>query len=533
MASKIKVDQIAGSSSGTVTIASGTTLNIASGASLTGLTIASGDLPTIPTTKGGTGLTGIGTAGQAIKVNSSGTALEFGSVSADLTNLNASNLTSGTVASSRLSLTSSDLPTVPTTKGGTGLTSIGTANQVLRVNSGATGLEFATAGGGADTATISSTATSGGTLILSSSSNFVRRMTGTSNHTVLLPDATSLTFGKRFEIHNETTSSTITVNTYGGALVKTIPAGVVVIFTCVDIATDVAASWLSHFHQFKEQTGTGGVVQNISPSFATSIGLNGEAEIQFKDADNSNYVGFKAPSVVTTNKIWTLPTTDGSANQFIKTDGSANLSFGSPPQDFVKISSQAITSSVTSVDFTDCFTANYQLYKVAFFNITHTASSWLAMRMLRTSTGEYTSSNYKTLADGAIAYSYSHPCGSNNESTQYVTGGTTNTGSTFNDRFIFDFQGDTSNSPQSSATSGHNQNGEITFFNPLSTTNWKWITYNITRRGSYYYGTTYQVTAYGGGHIQSELPAFNGFKIFMQSGNLNGGTIVLYGLKTS
>jgi hypothetical protein len=41
-------------------------------------------------------------------------------------------------------LTTSNLPTVPTTKGGTGLTSIGTAGQLLMVNSGATALEFAT-----------------------------------------------------------------------------------------------------------------------------------------------------------------------------------------------------------------------------------------------------------------------------------------------------------------------------------------------------------------------------------------------------
>ena len=61
-----------------------------------------------------------------------------------VTNLSASNLSSGTVPSARLSLTSSDLPTVPTTKGGTGLTTIGTANQYLKVNSGATALEYGT-----------------------------------------------------------------------------------------------------------------------------------------------------------------------------------------------------------------------------------------------------------------------------------------------------------------------------------------------------------------------------------------------------
>ena len=50
--------------------------------------------------------------------------------------INAANITSGLLGTDRL-------PTVPTTKGGTGLTSIGSANQVLRVNSSANGLEFA------------------------------------------------------------------------------------------------------------------------------------------------------------------------------------------------------------------------------------------------------------------------------------------------------------------------------------------------------------------------------------------------------
>src|SRR6056300_1622198 len=54
-----------------------------------------------------------------------------------LTALNATNIASGTLSSDRL-------PTVPTTKGGTGLTAIGTANQVLAVNSGATALEYQT-----------------------------------------------------------------------------------------------------------------------------------------------------------------------------------------------------------------------------------------------------------------------------------------------------------------------------------------------------------------------------------------------------
>ena len=65
------------------------------------------------------------------------TATLFSGSGASLTNINASNVASGTLSNDRLD-------TVPTTKGGTGLTAIGTANQVLAVNSGGTALEFQT-----------------------------------------------------------------------------------------------------------------------------------------------------------------------------------------------------------------------------------------------------------------------------------------------------------------------------------------------------------------------------------------------------
>jgi hypothetical protein len=63
---------------GTFNVAAIDASNITSG------TLNSNRLPTVPTTKGGTGLTTIGSAGQALKVNSGGTALEFGDVSVSL-----------------------------------------------------------------------------------------------------------------------------------------------------------------------------------------------------------------------------------------------------------------------------------------------------------------------------------------------------------------------------------------------------------------------------------------------------------------
>jgi len=56
--------------------------------------------------------------------------------------------TSGTGAASFRAIENGDLPTVGVAKGGTGLTVIGTAFQVLRTNTGATGLEYASLSAG-------------------------------------------------------------------------------------------------------------------------------------------------------------------------------------------------------------------------------------------------------------------------------------------------------------------------------------------------------------------------------------------------
>lgn len=64
-----------------------------------------------------------------------------------------------------------------------------------------------------------------------------------------------------------------------------------------------------------------------SPAVGTAMTMNGRAELRFGDGDTSNYIGFEAPATVSSNQIWVLPDSDGSANQVIETDGSGNLSW--------------------------------------------------------------------------------------------------------------------------------------------------------------------------------------------------------------
>jgi hypothetical protein len=138
-----------------------------------------------------------------------------------------------------------NLPTIPTSKGGTGLTSTGTAGQVLKVNSGGTGLEYG-AGGGADQATVTETVTSGGILTLTNSSNYLHRLTGTANHTIMLPQGSTLTVGKRFEFHNESTG-TVTIKSYNETVITVMPTTTSVVATCKDITVNSPAGWNTYY----------------------------------------------------------------------------------------------------------------------------------------------------------------------------------------------------------------------------------------------------------------------------------------------
>lgn len=59
----------------------------------------------------------------------------------------------------------------------------------------------------------------------------------------------------------------------------------------------------------------------------TDLQLNAQSDLRFADSDSSNWIAFQAPTTVSSNVTWTLPSTDGSANQALVTNGSGTLSW--------------------------------------------------------------------------------------------------------------------------------------------------------------------------------------------------------------
>ena len=63
-----------------------------------------------------------------------------------------------------------------------------------------------------------------------------------------------------------------------------------------------------------------------SATVTGNVLVQGTSEVQYYDTDNSNFIGFKAPSTVSTNVTYILPA-DGSNEQVLQTNGNGTLSF--------------------------------------------------------------------------------------------------------------------------------------------------------------------------------------------------------------
>lgn len=71
----------------------------------------------------------------------------------------------------------------------------------------------------------------------------------------------------------------------------------------------------------------GGSITTSGDATVTGNLSLGGSNTELRFMEGSNYVGFEAPAL-RGNQIWVLPASDGSADQFLKTNGSGTLSFG-------------------------------------------------------------------------------------------------------------------------------------------------------------------------------------------------------------
>jgi hypothetical protein len=78
-------------------------------------------------------------------------------------------------------------------------------------------------------------------------------------------------------------------------------------------------------------------------AFTGDVTLNAQGDLRFADSDSSNWVAFQAPATIASNITWTLPSTDGTADQAFATNGSGTLGW----VNFLKSSGGALTGDLT------------------------------------------------------------------------------------------------------------------------------------------------------------------------------------------
>jgi hypothetical protein len=246
------------------------------------------------------------------------------------------------------------------------------------------------------------TATAAGTTTLTASSTLLQFFTGSTTQTVVLPVVTTLTTGQRYEIHNNS-SGAITVNSSGGNLVATVPAGITTVCTCILITGTTAASWDADIQGFTStvpvaQGGTGaatltGVIKGNGTSAFTAAtagtdyagidtaqtftkGQRGEitvltdgATITPDLADSNNYSVTLGGNRTLANPTNTTAGQSGSI--FVSQDGtgSRTLAYGTN-WDFAGGTAPTLSTAASSIDRIDyvvrtatsihaVFTANY------------------------------------------------------------------------------------------------------------------------------------------------------------------------------
>tara|TARA_R100000654_G_scaffold65911_1_gene93929 strand:+ start:3656 stop:4774 length:1119 start_codon:yes stop_codon:yes gene_type:complete len=85
-----------------------------------------------------------------------------------------------------------------------------------------------------------------------------------------------------------------------------------------------------------------------------AINIFGQKELRLfhQSLINAKYLGFKAPQTLSNNVTFTLPDGDGSAGQFLKTDGSGNLSFSTISSAASALTGSTLASGVTASSLT-------------------------------------------------------------------------------------------------------------------------------------------------------------------------------------
>ena len=265
-----------------------------------------------------------------------------------------------------------------------------------------------------------------------------------------------------------------------------------------------------------DSTVTNAKTNFVSTSSSAGLQIKGDnttaGTLQLNCEQNSHGIKLRSPAHSTSSSYTlTFPGTDPSADKFLKTDGSGNLSFADAGGGaFEKLVTTNITSgAVTNVTFDNTYiTSTYRDYRIICSNFEVSADSYLYMRI-----SDDNGSNFKS----ANNYKYA--------SRSYKSDSTTNSQGS-NGTGEFRMTADTMK--DGGSPSDHTSSIIIDIFDPLNTN----TCFSASWRGFFTSASSLACGLYGGGFYDgSASSSFNAIKLFLNSGNLELGSYTLYGRK--
>ena len=182
------------------------------------------------------------------------------------------------------------------------------------------------------------------------------------------------------------------------------------------------------------------------------------------------------------------------------------MSFSSISSDFVLLAT-ATASSTSTISFDGYFSSTYKNYKLIVSNFVPSSASQLMIRFRR-SNADVTSANY----------AYASTAGRVSDANAVVQ----ETGGYYSDTAIVI-------TGTQSLASNWNGNAEITLYDPLSTDNFKNVTFTYSQ--VYTNPTVYVYGGAGNGLLRDSASALSGVTFYTGGYNFTKGTFKLYGIK--
>ena len=211
--------------------------------------------------------------------------------------------------------------------------------------------------------------------------------------------------------------------------------------------------------------------------------------------------------------VYTLPQTDGSAGQVLKTDGSGNLSWTTiaDTNDYVKISKAVNTGSYGSqyLSFENLDTSTYKFFNLIGYFKSQDVDAVVFRLRFRTSNN--------TLADGSV-YSYAYNEKKHSNTSNCVTGENT-------DKI------DLTGSVGYDTGEGVLLDLRVYFADSSDPTNAEYLFNAATWQATYREQGNAGRHTTGEGHYYSAADNLTGFSIYPHGGNMGDFSYCLYGMK--